>query len=115
MLQFALELVGDGADPRYRTAVGSLKRPLSTGKQTYPTKPDDYPITQPIPKIESMAQCTGDAKFVSDARSNDLLHVAFALATQGNADITKIDKKDAEAVTGVIKVSNWFVHLRSCI
>lgn len=36
-----------------------MERPLSSGKQTYDTKKDLYPLTQPIPKLEGVIQCSG--------------------------------------------------------
>ena len=93
--QFALEVVGDLADVRYRSAVGSLIRPLSSGQQTFPTKPENYPLTKPMPKLESMIQCTGEAKYSSDIEQEGMLHAAFVLTTLANASIYKVDTKDA--------------------
>ncbi|OQV23093.1 Xanthine dehydrogenase [Hypsibius exemplaris] len=102
--KFALELVGDLADTRYRSAVGSLVRPLSSGKQTYSTVPDNYPVTRAMPKLESMVQCTGEAKYVSDVQQGHMLHAAFTLTTLGNAAIYKVDPTDAKAFPGVTMV-----------
>ncbi|XP_055348686.1 uncharacterized protein LOC129595643 [Paramacrobiotus metropolitanus] len=104
--KFALTIVGDFADPRYHSATSSLRleRPLSSGTQSYPTKKENWPLTQPIPKIESMVQCTGEAKFIADIERNDLLHAAFVLTTQANATVYRIDTAPALALPGVVRV-----------
>lgn len=91
---------------RYRTAVGSLidERKISSGRQTYPTNKANYPLTQPIPKLESLVQCTGEAKFISDEDSATMLHAAFVLSEQANADILKIDGTSALKVPGVLRI-----------
>ncbi|GAU94198.1 hypothetical protein RvY_06020 [Ramazzottius varieornatus] len=102
--KFALEILGDVADQRYRSAVGQLVRPLSSGQQDYPTEPKNYPLTLPIPKLESVVQCTGQAKYISDMDSSTMLHAAFVLSEQGSADITQIDSTNALKVNGVVRV-----------
>ncbi|XP_055352624.1 uncharacterized protein LOC129598650 [Paramacrobiotus metropolitanus] len=102
--KFALEATGNTAAERYRSAVGYLLRPVSRGLQTYPTKKENWPLTQPIPKIESLAQCTGEAKFISDIEQEGMLHAAFVLTEQANASIYRIDASDAMALPGVIRV-----------
>lgn len=122
-----MEILGDVADSRYRSAVGQLVRPLSSGQQDYPTEPKNYPLTQPIPKLESVVQCTGQAKvresskyyiaefsppvdfrlvlqYISDMDSFTMLHAAFVLSEQGSADITQIDGTNAMKVNGVVRV-----------
>ena len=89
--KFALELVGDLADARYKTAVGSLLRPVSSGSQSFETKQENWPITQATPKLESMVQCTGEAKYISDIETEGLLHAAYVVTTQANASIYRLD------------------------
>ncbi|OQV18343.1 Xanthine dehydrogenase [Hypsibius exemplaris] len=102
--KFALEIVGNSANSRFRSAVGSLSRPISSGTQDFPTNASNYPLTQPIPKLESLVQCTGEAKYISDTDSGTMLYAAFAVAERGNADIVKIDSTDAMKYPGVVKV-----------
>ena len=102
--QFALEIVGNAADIRFRSAVGSLSRPISSGKQSYPSNPKNFPVTQPIPKLESLIQSTGEAKYISDTESSSMLYAAFTLAEVGSADIFKIDGADAMTLPGVLRV-----------
>ncbi|GAV02732.1 hypothetical protein RvY_13260-2 [Ramazzottius varieornatus] len=102
--KFALELVGDLADARYKTAVGSLVRPVSSGSQSFETKQENWPITQAIPKLESMVQCTGEAKYISDIETEGILRAAFVLTTQANASIYRLDATAAMALPGVLRV-----------
>ncbi|GAU99071.1 hypothetical protein RvY_10117 [Ramazzottius varieornatus] len=104
--KFALEVVGDLADSRFQSAIGLLpdKRPISSGQQDFPTQEENWPLTKPIPKIESLIQSTGEATYVSDIDHEGVLHAAFALSTEGNATIFKIDKAPALAIPGVLAV-----------
>lgn len=89
--------MGDLADSRFQSAIGLLpdKRPISSGQQDFPTKEKNWPLTKPIPKIESLIQSTGEATYVSDIDHEGVLHAAFALSTEGNATIFKTDKARA--------------------
>ncbi|XP_055348665.1 uncharacterized protein LOC129595632 [Paramacrobiotus metropolitanus] len=102
--KFVLEIVGDYADPVFRSAVGNIARPLSSGTQAFDTKQEEWPLTQPIPKIESLAQCTGEAKYISDAFGSHILHAAFVLTTTANATIFRVDTASALALSGVRQV-----------
>jgi hypothetical protein len=42
--------------------LAQIERGLSSGQQHYVTDPDLYPVNQPIPKIESQSQCTGETR-----------------------------------------------------
>jgi CO/xanthine dehydrogenase Mo-binding subunit len=48
-----------------------------------------------MPKLESLAQCTGEAKFISDIDEHGMLHAVFVLTTEGNASIRKINMTEA--------------------
>jgi xanthine dehydrogenase/oxidase len=37
-----------------------LERPLSTGKQDYETNKSLWPLNKPVPKLEAVAQCSGE-------------------------------------------------------
>ena len=37
-----------------------LERPLSTGKQDYETNKSVWPLNKPVPKLEAVAQCSGE-------------------------------------------------------
>ncbi|OQV18654.1 Xanthine dehydrogenase [Hypsibius exemplaris] len=102
--RFILEIVGDGAEGRYHSGVTGIVRPLSSGSQSFETMEKNWPLTKPMPKLESLQQCTGEAKYISDIDEFGMLHAVFATSTEGNASIFKIDPTDALAVPGVLKV-----------
>ncbi|XP_055348687.1 uncharacterized protein LOC129595644 [Paramacrobiotus metropolitanus] len=104
LYKFALEVVGGSASERYRSAIGYIPRPVSSGMQTFVSKKENYPLSQPIPKLESMVQCTGEAKYISDIHQENFLHAAFVLTTEGRATIYRIDVTDAMALPGVVRV-----------
>lgn len=83
-------------NPRFRSGGTVLKRPVSSGKQSYDTYPKKWPLTQYVPKIEGLAQSAGEAEYIADipTRPNDL-HAAFVLATEIQSRITKIDATEA--------------------
>ena len=56
VLQFYLAAIADHVDPRVKSAAVPFQRPVSTGTQTYGSNPDNYPITQPMPKMTSLLQ-----------------------------------------------------------
>jgi hypothetical protein len=55
-LQFVLHVYGTKADKRLQSGGFPLERPLSSGKQSYGTKKDEWPLTQPMHKLEGKAQ-----------------------------------------------------------
>ncbi|CAB3359550.1 Hypothetical predicted protein [Cloeon dipterum] len=86
----------------------NLERPLSTGKQDFDTDKSLYPLNEPIPKIEALAQCSGEAEFVNDIPSvPGEVHAAFVLSTQATGTIANIDPTEALAMPGVV---GFFKH-----
>ena len=53
-------MVGKQAGIKFQTGASELyfDRELSTGKQTYDTNKVEYPVTEPLQKIEANAQVT---------------------------------------------------------
>jgi len=105
--KFVLYLAGDLAGPTFRSGASQLivERPISSGIQTYDTVPVEYPVTEPLKKIEADAQVTGEATYVDDMNTYpDQLEAAFVLSTVGNARIGSIDPSAALKIPGVVKV-----------
>ena len=51
---------------------------------------------QPIPKIESKSQCTGEAEYVGDIPDfNGVLHCALVNADRGIGELESVDASDA--------------------
>lgn len=80
----------------YRSGGDILERPMSSGTQIYDTQKDKFPLTEPIVKVEGLAQISGTAKY-----SNDIPHfinelwAAFVPATKVHSKIGKIDASEA--------------------
>ncbi|XP_052797561.1 xanthine dehydrogenase/oxidase-like isoform X2 [Mya arenaria] len=119
--KFVLNLVGVEAGLPYRSGASELywTRPISSGVQTYDTVPVEYPVTQPLKKLEANAQATGEAEYVDDMPAYPgQLEAAFVLSTVGSATIQNIDSSEALKMPGVIRVitakdivgtNNWFL------
>ena len=55
-VQYYLAVIYDHVDPRVQSAAVPFQRPLSTGTQTYGTKPSEYPVTEPMTKLTALLQ-----------------------------------------------------------
>lgn len=84
-------------DPKHRSGGSLLHRPLSSGRQTFDTQPNNYPLTQPVIKLDALMQTSGEALYQNDIRyrDDDDLWCAFVLATQIDARILQIDTTQA--------------------
>ncbi|XP_044731803.1 indole-3-acetaldehyde oxidase-like [Chrysoperla carnea] len=94
-------------DPKYKSGGPKFDRPVSTGKQEYDTKKDTYPLTQPIPKVEALVQCSGEAKYMVDVDTSreDFTYTAFVLARAApGSKIKSINSDDAKKLPGVVDV-----------
>lgn len=90
-------------NPRIKSGGALLQRPLSSGTQTFDTVEKNYPLTQPVMKLEALMQTAGEAVFQNDVHHrDDDLWCAFVLATEINSSIINID-------TAAALVSN--IHL----
>ncbi|KAL1373969.1 hypothetical protein pipiens_005053 [Culex pipiens pipiens] len=88
---------------QYKSGGSVLERPVSTASQRFDTYKENWPLTKNIPKIEGLAQTSGEAQYTNDipARPNEL-HAAFVLATKAHAKIEKIDASEALKQAGVV-------------
>ncbi|XP_055537407.1 uncharacterized protein LOC129725498 [Wyeomyia smithii] len=104
--KFILSIVPEGQynlKPEYKSGGTILERPLSSGKQTFDTYEKNWPLTKNVPKLEALAQTSGEAKFCNDLPTQPgELHAAFVLATQANSRIGKIDASNALKLPGVV-------------
>ncbi|XP_059620522.1 xanthine dehydrogenase-like isoform X2 [Phlebotomus argentipes] len=83
---------------------GSLiERPLSSGKQTFDTYKDNWPLTEPVEKLEAAIQCSGEIKYTNDfTRLPGELWAAFVHATEVQAVVKDVDPADALKIPGVV-------------
>ncbi|XP_048451057.1 xanthine dehydrogenase-like [Rhincodon typus] len=104
--KFFLSLLDEShVSPCNRSAICSLKRPVSTGKQIFSCRPRNYPLTKPMPKLSAYKQTCGEIEYVNDIDPlhNELFSV-FCLSQVGNATIDTIDITRAEKWHGAVKV-----------
>ncbi|XP_047028071.1 indole-3-acetaldehyde oxidase-like [Helicoverpa zea] len=88
---------------RYKSGGSILKRPVSHGTQTYETDKTLWPLNQPIPKLEALSQCSGEATYACDVFSGPrTVHVAFVLSDVCRAEIIEFDVSEALQMPGVI-------------
>lgn len=65
----------------YKSGAEAIKRSTSHGTQTFETDKSVWPLNQPVPKLEALVQCSGEATFANDlpAQSNEVF-AAFVTA-----------------------------------
>lgn len=82
--------------PEFKSGGAVLTRGLSSGKQSFDTYKDKYPLTEPVQKLEAIAQCSGEAQYANDMpRQPGELWAAFVLATEVHSKIASIDPSEA--------------------
>ena len=80
-----------------------FERPLQQGSQEYQTDSSLFPVNKPVKKLESLAQCSGEAEYINDLPANPReLHAAFVLTTQANCEIDSLDPEPALQLEGVV-------------
>ncbi|KAJ0176238.1 hypothetical protein K1T71_008412 [Dendrolimus kikuchii] len=91
-------------DPKYKSGGDSIKRHTSQGSQIFDTDKSVWPLNQPIPKLEALVQCSGEATFANDLPTEtDELFAAFVCAdTRPGSVIEGFDTAEAAKVPGFI-------------
>lgn len=83
---------------------------MSNGVQDYETNKSLYPLTQPIPKIEALAQTSGQAEYINDIP--DLpgqLHLAFVEAKAApKSKIKSVSAANALVRRNIISIRKKF-------
>ncbi|KAG0710872.1 Xanthine dehydrogenase [Chionoecetes opilio] len=106
LYKMVLEILGDSAGSAVVSGGSDLKRPVSSGQQTFPENTEAWPIGKPVTKIEAPIQCSGgEAEFITKipARPGELFGF-FITSTESNARLVSIDTTAALAVPGVVAV-----------
>ncbi|KAL1140403.1 hypothetical protein AAG570_000335 [Ranatra chinensis] len=101
--KFVLSLNPDAVRPSYRSGGFLLDRPLSSGKQEFDTDRNIWPLNKPIPKIEALIQCSGEAEYTNDVPNlpNELWG-QLVLCDKAVAELNKIDPSEALKIPGVV-------------
>ncbi|XP_063399739.1 xanthine dehydrogenase/oxidase-like [Mytilus trossulus] len=103
LYSYFLEVLGDTVGSKFRSGALPLQRPLSSGQQSYDTKPMEWPLTEPLIKLEAMNQTTGKAQYINDIPLHKPLYAAFVTSTIGNAKLKSMDPSKALNLPGVLK------------
>ncbi len=98
--QFVLDVLGSRAPSSTRSGALPLTRGISSGSQYFATDPSLYPVNEPLPKVESRPQCTGETRYVDDlplegAGDKSEVYAAFVVSTLAACDIDKVDPSGA--------------------
>lgn len=89
--------------PEFKSGGEELKRAVSSGQQTFDTQVKNYPVTQPVEKVEAIVQCSGEATYMNDLPPQpNQVFAALVHATKVGATIVEIDPSDAMKIPGVL-------------
>ncbi|XP_054277393.1 xanthine dehydrogenase-like isoform X2 [Macrosteles quadrilineatus] len=89
--------------PQYRSGATILTRPVSSSKRDFDTDKSVWPVNKPIPKVEALYQCSGEAQYVADIpQFPGELHGAVVLTTVGKGTISAVDSSQALQMPGVM-------------
>ncbi|XP_050663962.1 xanthine dehydrogenase/oxidase-like [Leptidea sinapis] len=90
---------------RYTSGAIDLRktRPLSSGSEVYNTNPLLWPMNEPMPKLEALVQCAGEANYVNDLQTQPKeVFCAFVTAKICTGEIEHIDPSPALKIPGVL-------------
>lgn len=59
LYKFLLQIVGNNVVPRLRSGAYEIERQINSSQQVFETDKSKWPLSQPIPKIESYQQVSG--------------------------------------------------------
>ncbi|XP_037293401.1 xanthine dehydrogenase isoform X2 [Manduca sexta] len=94
----------DKIDPRNRSGGDTIKRGTSQGTQIFDTDKSVWPLNQPVPKLEALVQCSGEATFANDLpKEIDEVFAAFVTADAPPGSVVKqCDPSEALKIPGVL-------------
>eukprot|EP00727_Mastigamoeba_balamuthi_P007120 m51a1_g3028 xanthine dehydrogenase/oxidase, putative (1187) ;mRNA; f:893905-899128 len=87
---------------KLQSAARDFERPVSSGYLSYQSKPEDYPVTYPLPKVDAPLSATGDAVYTKDRAVDGMLHGYVVISTCPAGDIESIDATEALKCPGVV-------------
>ena len=93
-----MSVLGDAvSDPKVISASQrELPRGVSKGSQSFPSFEDEWPLYQPIRKLESKSQCTGEAEYIGDiSKFKGELHAAYVISDQAVGELDVVDPSEA--------------------
>lgn len=64
--QTVLGIIGASNSVKHASGARDLEHNVTTAKQVYDYKKEEWPLTQPIPKLEAVNQCSGKKSQVTN-------------------------------------------------
>ncbi|XP_073980913.1 xanthine dehydrogenase-like isoform X2 [Rhodnius prolixus] len=102
--KFVLSIAPEAVSKQIKSGGSLLQRPVSSGSQDFDTDRNLWPLNKPIPKIEALLQCAGEAEYTNDIPSYpEQLWAQLVLCDRARSTITNIDPSEALNTPGVIK------------
>lgn len=87
----------DKVNERYRSGGEVIKRHTSKGTQIYDTDESLWPLNKPVPKLEALVQCSGEATFANDlpSQTNEIYGAFVTADIPPGSILTGFDTADA--------------------
>lgn len=86
----------DLVDAKYVLGGSIVDRAISSGRQSFDTFKERYPLTENVPKYEGLIQCSGELQYINDIKPMDgELWAAFVQASEIHSFVDSIDPSDA--------------------
>ncbi|XP_063888909.1 uncharacterized protein LOC135115838 isoform X1 [Scylla paramamosain] len=90
-------------NPKLASAGPNIERPLSSGRQEFDMDREAWPVGEPLPKLESATQISGEATYLDDIPYlPSELHGALVQTTHANAKISHVDASEALRLKDVV-------------
>jgi xanthine dehydrogenase/oxidase len=107
LYKFLLTLNNSKCSANLKTAIESLvdSRDISKSEQKFQSNAELFPLTQPLAKLNALAQTSGEVKYAGDLYPlMNQLNGVLVKSTQANAAIESVDVSEAMAMPGVVRV-----------
>ncbi|KAK7486654.1 hypothetical protein BaRGS_00022055, partial [Batillaria attramentaria] len=102
--RYALQVCPKAVAARYQSGASALQRPVSSAVQTYGTRKEEWPLTEPMTKRDATYQTSGVVRFLDDVPLlQGEVYAAFVISDVGNACVDTVDPSAALAMSGVHK------------
>ena len=104
-----ISVLGDRACPDlWSSSQDTLPRKVSKGHHDFVTHPEEWPMTEPVQKLEVKAQVSGEAEYVADIPEFPTeLHAAYVVAAYSACEIDNVDFSTALNMKGVVSFVDY--------
>ncbi|GFO29431.1 indole-3-acetaldehyde oxidase-like [Plakobranchus ocellatus] len=101
--KYVLDVCKVKASPAYVSGGLGLTRTPVVGTQDYGTKPEEFPVSKPMPKLSANYLTSGTAQFIDDlAGPPGMLFAVPVLSTIASGSLDSIDPTQALEIPGVV-------------